>query len=176
MLVDRLLKEKKWVNIVEQGVTCIIFFAALDEYNMESSEQPEKTKMEVSMSVFNDIINDDENFRCCKILFLNKIDLFKEKIKSKKGRTEFEEKFPDFKEYTIDNVNDDLKESDGEKLFSRAVNFIETKFKDLIREEDKKNFVIYPTCAIHTDQIRVVFSTMKDYIFVERMIDSGIRF
>jgi len=134
------------------------------------------------MSVFDEIINDNDNFKCCNILFLNKIDLFRDKILTKKGLDEFEEKFPDFKEYMTDNVNEDLGnseitiESEDDKLFWGAVKFIEARFQNLIQEKDKKNVVIYPTCAIHTDQIRVVFNAMKDYIFVERMKDSGIRF
>jgi len=176
-------ERKKWLNIVQQGFTSIIFFAALDEYNMESSETPGKTKMEVSMSVFEDIMNDDENFKCCNILFLNKIDLFREKILTKKGLSEFEDKFPEFKEYMgSNNVNEDLGKSeitidnDDDKLFWGAVKFIEARFQDLIQDKERKNLVIYPTCAILTDQIKVVFNAMKDYIFVERMKDSGIRF
>jgi len=161
----------------------LYFFAALDEYNMESSEQPGQTKMEVSMSVFENIINDEENFKCCSILFLNKIDLFREKILSKKGLQEFEEKFPDFKKYfesqnlTEDLLKSDIKiEDEEDKLFWGAVKFVETKFQGLITDKEGRNLVIYPTCAIHTDQIKVVFNAMKDYIFVERMKDSGIRF
>jgi len=148
---------------------------------MESSETPGKTKMEVSMSVFDEIIN-DENFKCCSILFLNKIDLFREKILTEKGLSEFEDKFPTFKDYMANNLNTELEksdirvENDEDKLFWGAVKFIEAKFQDLIQDKDAKNLVIYPTCAIRTDQIEVVFSAMKDYIFVERMKNSGVRF
>jgi len=72
------------MNIVQQGFTSIIFFASLDEYNMESSEEPGKTKMEVTLNVFKDVMNESENFKSCSIIFLNKTDLFREKMDSKK--------------------------------------------------------------------------------------------
>jgi hypothetical protein len=95
-------ERKKWISIVQEGFANSIFFASLDEYNMESSEEPGKTKMEVSMRVFEEVINDQENYKSFFILFLTKKDLFREKLLSKKGRAEFDEKFPDFEKFLKD--------------------------------------------------------------------------
>jgi len=168
-------ERKKWTQIVQEGVTSIIYFAALDEYNMESSEEPGKTKMEVSMKVFSEIMNhEDENFKCCNILFLNKSDLFRDKINSVKGYTEFEEKFTDFKEYEENNYESDAELSDEENRYSACLKYIEDKFKLLVPEG--RELVVSVTCAIDTDKISIVFNAMKEFILVERMKGSGIKF
>jgi len=167
-------ERKKWLHIVQQGFTSIIFFAALDEYNMESSEEPGKTKMEVSMKVFSEVVADEDNFRCCNILFLNKCDLFKEKICSENGYTEFEEKFPDFPQFYEEEFVSDPGLSDEDNKYAASLKHIESTFRELI--PDERELVCYPTCAIDTDKTSVVFDAMKEFIFVERMKKSGIKF
>jgi len=178
-------ERKKWTTIVREGFTSIIYFAALDEYNMESNEDKGKTKMDVSMNVFDQVINDEENFDCCNILFLNKIDLFKEKILTQKGSEEFEEKFPDFKEYMKSgkykedmNKNKDFVPDIGnsdEKVFWGSVNFIKRKFTSLVKNEEKQ-LAIYPTCAIETEHMNLVFENLKELIFVKRLEESKLEF
>jgi len=103
-------ERKKWQAIIQEGFTSVLYIAALDEYNMESSEEPGKTKMEVALSVFENIINDTKNYQCCNILFLNKSDLFKEKILSKRGLLEFNEKYPNFQNYLKNDFDNEIKD------------------------------------------------------------------
>jgi len=174
-------ERNKWLTIVQSGFTSIIFFAALDEFNMESSEEPGKTKMEVSMEVFKEIVTDPDNFKTCSILFLNKTDLFREKILTKKGKNEFISKFPEFPQFQNEfssNYEDLYKQirtaDEKEVLYHCAVKYIENNFRQLLPPDQE--LVVYPTCTIDTNQIEVVFNAMKDHIFVERMKVSGIRF
>jgi len=133
-------ERKKWNTIVsESDFTTIIYFAALDEYNMESNETKDgDTKMEVSLKVFNEILNDKATYNCCSILFLNKIDLFKDKIQSPKGFEEFEEKFPDFGDYMKKEFEKDIAiesylneyikiDEDEDKVFWGGVKYLEKK-------------------------------------------------
>jgi len=187
-------ERKKWKTIVnESNFTTIIYFAALDEYNMESNEAPGagKTKMEVSLEVFSEIVNDEETFGCCRILFLNKTDLFREKIKSKDGLKEFKDKFPDFEDYLKEDLENDIQpknyinemvsnsnylENNKEKTFWGAIKYIERKFRNAIENEDQREqmLVAYPTCAIDKDLIEKIFHVVKDYVFDIRMTLSGI--
>jgi len=174
----------KWQSIVQEGFTTIIFFAALDEYNMESNEKPNMTKMEVSMEVFENIMHDSKNFFCCNVLFLNKIDLFKEKILSKRGEKEFNEKFPDFEDYLKNDFQSDIEQTQisvdkkEEKLFWGAMKYIENKFKSLVDtdENSSKSFVCYPTCSIERNQVDIVFKAMREFIFLSNVKESGIVF
>jgi len=93
----QLPERAKWGRVITSGVHAIIFFASLDEYNMDSTEEVGKTKMEISLEVFGNVMLDEQpEETTCRLLFLNKYDLFKEKLQSKKGLNEFNEKFPDF--------------------------------------------------------------------------------
>jgi len=175
-------ERKKWHKIVQEGFASIIYFASLDEYNMESSEVQGKTKMEVSLGVFKSIMEDAANFKACTILFLTKLDLFKEKILSDDGKKEFNKKFPDFKKWLPDyeptkdpNSKYFNIESEEDKLIYGAVKHIENQFREYI-PEDHTNLVVFPSCTIDTDQMKIVFESMKDHIFIERMKVSGIRF
>jgi len=172
-------ERKKWMAIIDQqlDLTSIIYFAALDEYNMESSEEPGKTKMEVSMRVFAEIMKDVENFNKCSILFMNKIDLFRDKITSEKGFNEYKEKFPDFEDFLNDEyVRPENLEEDEDECFDAALTYIEMKFKELALPPNNTNLVVFKTCAIHTNEVESVFNAMKDHIFLQRMSKSGIVF
>jgi len=182
-------ERKKWNTIVsESDFTTIIYFAALDEYNMESNETKDgDTKMEVSLKVFNEILNDKATYNCCSILFLNKIDLFKDKIQSPKGFEEFEEKFPDFGDYMKKEFEKDIAiesylneyikiDEDEDKVFWGGVKYLEKKFKEEIDDDEiRKQLVVFPTCAIEKDHIEKVFEATSDYIFELRMKLSGIK-
>jgi len=169
----------KWKQIMENSttpLTAIIYFAALDEYNMTSNEEENKTKMEVSLEVFKQLVEDSNH---CMILFLNKTDLFQKKINNKKGYDEFVEQFnPDFKEYLKSEEYVKITKSneykEHERKYLGAYHYIRKKFEDAIPVG--KPLSVYPTCAIDTDQVRSVFIAIKDYIFVERMKHSGINF
>jgi guanine nucleotide-binding protein subunit alpha len=176
-------ERKKWTEIVKEGFASIIYFASLDEYNMESSEVEGKTKMEVSLGVFEKLIADPA-FKGCTILFLTKLDLFKEKIFSDGGRKEFEKKFPDFKSFYKNEfdpkqryrtMNEDI-ETEEDKLLFGAIKYIERMFAKLVPEETGgDNLVVFPFCTIDTAFMGIVFEAMKEYIFVERLKNSGIK-
>jgi len=72
----------KWEALIkENGLHAIIYFAGLDEYNMMSSEENGKTKMQISMEVFAEVLSSVTKSQVCLLLFLNKLDLFEKKIK-----------------------------------------------------------------------------------------------
>ncbi len=78
------------------------------------------------------------------ILFLNKKDLFAEKIK----HTDLSICFPEYK---------------GGKDYESAAKFLQGKFVNLNRNAAKQ---IYPhqTCGTDTDNVKVVFNAVKDII------------
>jgi len=144
--------------------------------------------MEVSFEVFSDIINDVERYNCCNILFLNKTDLFREKILTPKGYAEFEEKFPDFQDYMKHNFQEDIErhckkieevsyENEEDRIYWGGLKYLERKFRECIKDqEDQKQLLVFPTCAIDGEQIMKVFVAVKDYIFDLRFKLSGILF
>ncbi|KAM9595511.1 guanine nucleotide-binding protein G(t) subunit alpha-2 isoform 5-T7 [Morphnus guianensis] len=73
-------ERKKWIHCFE-GVTCIIFCGALSAYDMVLVEDDEVNRMHESLHLFNSICNHKFFAATSIILFLNKKDLFEEKIK-----------------------------------------------------------------------------------------------
>ncbi|XP_044279086.1 guanine nucleotide-binding protein G(t) subunit alpha-3 isoform X3 [Varanus komodoensis] len=72
-------ERKKWIHCFE-GVTCIIFCAALSAYDMVLVEDEEVNRMHESLHLFNSICNHKYFATTSIVLFLNKKDLFQEKI------------------------------------------------------------------------------------------------
>jgi len=149
--------------------------------------------MEISLEVFGNVMLDEQpEETTCRLLFLNKYDLFKEKLQSKKGLNEFNEKFPDFNYletgYFSEFSEIEKKEYESlgekEKIYRSALKYIENKFRStvLVDPENQaqallsQSLIVKYTCAVDTDQIGSVFDAIKDKIFLSRMMKSGIRF
>ncbi|CAB1353385.1 unnamed protein product [Coregonus sp. 'balchen'] len=73
-------ERKKWIHCFE-GVTCIILIAALSAYDMVLVEDDEVNRMHESLHLFNSICNHRYFIATSIVLFLNKKDVFTEKIK-----------------------------------------------------------------------------------------------
>lgn len=72
-------ERKKWIHCFE-GVNAIIFCVALSGYDLVLAEDEEMNRMIESMKLFDSICNSKWFVETSIILFLNKKDLFEEKI------------------------------------------------------------------------------------------------
>ena len=106
-----------------------------------------------SFHLFDDIVNSRWFFNSTVVLFLNKKDVFRKKLKV----IPLSQYFP---EYT------------GEGDYQSATEFIRDKFLSLNRSCLK----IYPylTCATDTNNINVVFAAVKETVLANALKDSGI--
>ena len=73
-------ERRKWINCFET-VTSVIFLAAISEYNQNLFES-NQNRLEESISLFETIAGCNYLVDSSFLLFLNKNDLFQEKIKS----------------------------------------------------------------------------------------------
>ena len=73
-------ERKKWIHCFE-GVTSIVFCVALSGYDLVLAEDGEMNRMLESINLFDSICNSKWFVGTSIILFLNKKDLFEEKIK-----------------------------------------------------------------------------------------------
>ena len=73
-------ERKKWIHCFE-GVTAIIFCVALSGYDLVLAEDEEMNRMMESMKLFDSICNNKWFVETSIILFLNKKDLFEDKIR-----------------------------------------------------------------------------------------------
>ena len=73
-------ERKKWIHCFE-NVTSIIFCVALSEYDQVLLEESSQNRMMESLVLFDSVVNSRWFMRTSIILFLNKVDLFKGKLK-----------------------------------------------------------------------------------------------
>ena len=72
-------ERKKWLNCFE-NVTAVVFVAAISEYNQLMYEDNSTNRLSESLQLFESICNSSYLTKTSMILFLNKCDLFAEKI------------------------------------------------------------------------------------------------
>lgn len=150
----------KWEFVMKEGAHAVIFFAALDEFNMISSEEKEKkTKMEISMDVFSEVLNSPVTKGTCTLLFLNKVDLFEKKIQNPASFKEFQKSL----EYS------------GPPKVEDCFNFVKDKFTSLIKDENA-DLHCHITCALDTEAMTTVFQAVKENIFMKRIEANRMNF
>ena len=84
-------ERKKWIHCFE-NVTSIIFCVALSEYDQVLLEESSQNRMIESLVLFDSVVNSRWFMRTSIVLFLNKVDLFKQKL----GKSPLGQYFPDY--------------------------------------------------------------------------------
>nr|CAB3249889.1 Gi1 G protein alpha subunit Gi [Phallusia mammillata] len=147
-------ERKKWIHCFE-GVTAIIFCVALSAYDLVLAEDEEMNRMHESMKLFDSICNNKWFTETSIILFLNKKDLFEEKI----VKSPLTICFP---EYT------------GQSTYEEAAAYIQLQFEDLNKRKDTKEIYTHFTCATDTNNIQFVFDAVTDVIIKNNLKDCGL--
>ena len=75
-------QRKKWIHCFD-NVDCVLFVVALSEYDQVLEEDRNVNRMQESLSLFNEMVNNSYFSEMPFIVFFNKKDLFEEKIKTK---------------------------------------------------------------------------------------------
>ncbi|KAI9807665.1 MAG: G protein alpha subunit [Sarcosagium campestre] len=162
-------ERRKWIHCFEH-VMSIIFCVALSEYDqvlLEESNQvriplfPSTTqsdhtmqnRMMESLVLFDSVVNSRWFGRTSIILFLNKVDLFKQKL----GRSPLNRYFADYS---------------GGADVNRAAKYLLWRFNQV----NRAHLNLYPhlTQATDTSNIRLVFAAVKETILKNALEDSGI--
>jgi len=137
---------------MEEGTSAVIFFAGLDEFNMISAEDKAKTKMQISIDVFKEVISADSTEKSCMLLFLNKIDLFEKKIADRGHFAAFKKNFPEY---------------NGGAFPEKAYEHIQQQFEKVVPKD--RTLVTHCVCAIDTSTMSALFNAVKENIFMNRM-------
>jgi GTPase SAR1 family protein len=74
-------ERKKWMTCFTD-VAAVLFCVALSEYDLKLFEDNQTRRMDESLKLFREICNSKWFVDTAMILFLNKCDLYKEKIKT----------------------------------------------------------------------------------------------
>lgn len=144
-------ERKKWIHCF-QDVTAVIFCVAMSEYDLKLYEDETVNRTDESLKLFDEICNSKWFQTTSIILFLNKKDLFEEKIQV----TDLSVCFKDYK---------------GGKDFQKASKFMMDKFTSMNRQADQKQIYPHMTCATDTGNVKFVFNCVKD-IVLQSALDS----
>eukprot|EP00808_Paulinella_micropora_P016150 g1511.t1 len=132
-------ERKKWVHCFEY-VTGVLFVTAINEYDQVLYEDGATNRLHESLDLFQEICNSRWFKKAAMIVFLNKSDLFKEKIEKVDMNVCFDS-------YT------------GGKDYTAATDFLKDEFKS--RAE---TLYMHITCATSTDNVTFTFNAVKDVV------------
>ncbi|KAK9468140.1 guanine nucleotide binding protein, alpha subunit [Lipomyces arxii] len=137
-------ERKKWIHCFE-NVTTILFLVAISEYDQMLFEDEAVNRMDEALTLFESVCNSRWFVKTSMILFLNKIDIFREKIKT----SSLKRYFPDYDKQEYD--------------YAQGCDFILNKF-----------VYTHFTCATDTNQIKFVMAAVNDIIIQENLRETGL--
>ena len=147
-------QRKKWIHCFE-GVTAIIFCVAISGYDLVLREKPNVNRVVESLNLFDSICNNRWFVKTSIMLFLNKMDLFKEKIEKSPLSTYF----PDYK---------------GPNEYIEAAEYLQERFESLNQSRAAKDVHTHFTCATDTRNIEMVFDVITDVIIRNNLTNCGL--
>lgn len=138
----------KWMPLRDEA-TAVIYTAAISEYDQFLKEDKQTNRLTEALVLFADVSNAFADKAV--ILFLNKHDLFIEKVK----RVPFQ-----------------IWDYDGDNSYEDVARFIENRFRE---EADlQKDLYIHFTCAVDTNNIRTIFDNVKSIVMKDTLALTGL--
>ncbi|KAJ7618036.1 heterotrimeric G protein alpha subunit B [Roridomyces roridus] len=147
-------ERKKWIHCFE-NVTALVFLVGLSEYAQVLYEDNSVNRMKEALVLFESIVNSKWFHRTSIILFLNKIDLFREKL----AINPLENYFPS---YT------------GGDDYDAACDFFLKLFLAQNQSQASKTVFAHYTCATDTQQIKFVLSAVQNILLQLHLKETGL--
>lgn len=150
-------ERKKWMHCFED-VTAVLFIVGISEFDQKLYEDNKTNRMHEALKLFHEVCKSKWFTNTAMILFLNKSDIFKAKLDAGKS---------------IKNAFEDYNGADS---YDASIDFLKTKFTDVIDPATNKPKEVYPhvTCATDTGQVRAVFESVKDYLLKQALARAGL--
>jgi len=139
-----------WIEFLAQRVTCVIFLAAIDEYDtyLITEDNERANRLQESIEIFRQIQLQNWLQHTTFILFLNKKDVFEEKIRNH----HLIEHFSDFPE-------------GFRREAGPALEFIKKRFHSTQPQQRHRRMIYtHHTTATDTENMRFVFEAVRDTI------------
>jgi len=140
---------KKWQYALEKSQV-VIFTVGLDDFNVSSYWDKSKTIMDESLELFRKVVDEDSEDRVV-LLFLNKTDLFEEKLGHLKKT---------FKEY------------EGGRRLTPAIEYISSRYLKMPKKATE--VFVHPTCALNKADMGAVFEKVKQLVIKKRLQQSNL--
>merc|ERR1712228_317846 len=149
-------ERKKWIHCFE-SVTAVIFVASMNCYDEVMFEDEEKNSMVDSIELFGNICNNEWFQDTAMILFLNKKDLFAEKIK----------------QIPIVECEAFAHYQGPSDSFDQSADYIKSAFEQQNQQQSKQIFS-HLTCAVDKNQVEKVFNDIQTIIINASLAQGGL--
>ncbi|KAL9189447.1 hypothetical protein ACHAXT_009122 [Thalassiosira profunda] len=149
-------ERRKWIDCFDQ-VTAVIFVAALSEYDQTLAEAKRTNRMVEALELFRSVCNNRAFSNTSIMLFLNKKDIFAEKILY--SDIAAQRPFCDYAGPTKD--------------FDHGVLYFIQKFKDCLIDDEFNDSFIHVTCATDTNNMEFVLDSTRTIIMTDNLKRSG---
>jgi GTPase SAR1 family protein len=147
-------ERKKWIHCFDD-VTAIMFIASLSEYNQVLAEDRTRNRLDESLDLFEGIANLPWFEKAAIILFLNKDDLFQEKV-------------------IVYDIGDWHPEYTGGLDYDAGIEYIKEEYFDRNENEDKTLYC-HVTDATNTENVAFVWKATQNIILESKMASSGLQ-
>jgi len=139
-------QRQKWLQCFDK-VTSVIFITSTSEFDQVIQEDRKTNRLEESRKIFDTVVNYPVFEQVSFIIFFNKMDLLEEKIKNS--------------EHTLSSYCSDFQ---GDPRNLEDVKRFLLGSMVSVRQKNKKPMFHHFTTAVNTENIKVVFSSVKDTI------------
>lgn len=150
-------ERRKWIDCFDT-VDSVIFVAALSEFDQTMAEAKHTNRMSEAIELFRSVCNNRAFANTSIMLFLNKKDIFAEKIQ--------------YSDIASQNAFSDY--AGPPKDFDAGVDYFIQKFKDCLIDEDFNDSFIHVTCATDTNNMEFVLESSRLIIMQDNLRKSGI--
>jgi len=147
-------ERRKWIHCFQE-VTAVMFIISLSDYNQTLYEDETTNRMQESEKLFGEMLNNVFFRETPFIVFFNKVDLFKEKLKTASLSIAY-------KEYT------------GSQDYEEALTFIRYRFLNQNKNE-RREIYPYETTATDTNLVKNLFNTIKEIILAKILQQTGFQ-
>eukprot|EP00090_Calanus_glacialis_P014205 TRINITY_DN22928_c0_g1_i1.p1 TRINITY_DN22928_c0_g1~~TRINITY_DN22928_c0_g1_i1.p1 ORF type:complete len:365 (-),score=104.15 TRINITY_DN22928_c0_g1_i1:269-1363(-) len=147
-------ERRKWIHCFQE-VTAVMFIISLSDYNQTLYEDETTNRMQESEKLFGEMLNNVFFRETPFIVFFNKVDLFKEKLKTASLAIAY-------KEYT------------GSQDYEEALTYIRFRFLNQNKNE-RREIYPYETTATDTNLVKNLFNTIKEIIMAKILQQTGFQ-
>ncbi|GAA0153260.1 heterotrimeric G-protein [Lithospermum erythrorhizon] len=158
-------ERRKWIHLFE-GVTAVIFCAALSEYDQTLFEDGNKNRMSEAMELFEWVLKQPCFEKTSFMLFLNKFDIFEKKVKEVPLNV-------------CDWFKDYQRASTGKEETEHAYEFVKKKFEELYYQctppdHVDRVFKIYRTTALDPKVVKKTFKLVDETLRRRNLFEAGL--
>jgi len=152
-------ERQKWIHCFD-NVQAVLYVAAMSEFDQVLYEEQTTNRMTEALTLFAEISSSSYFKSSSVILFLNKMDLFAEKIKTKSITASA---CPELKQFRGD-VRD----------YKQTSEFVASVFQSKYKNgPGRKQLYSHITCATNQENVKYVFNDVKSIMINNVMLDGG---